>query len=811
MATPMASSPRTSGAQRAFSTGRPPRGHGAQGRQISASNAVGAPAKFSEPAGANAIGHMGGPGRPGFGHRGQAGGRGPPLQGHGGASGGHPKFGRQDINKSNGTKGRNSMSKGPALYRGTENNFDMQKAAIAQGRTSALSDQPVPPSSKRTFTDFKVKAIDIDAIDWHWYQSDDEDSTEENDAQDNDVTQEQSEAESADQSSTKKSKAGRRRSDSGKDASRLRVCFAANPPPPGAPTGPKALVKAKDSLPKAKDEDRVDAVGEEPSESTDEQGQKPIVEDETQAKEDDATDSNEPEWTAFSRGPPQSSTNRISISFASTRRRLVVDAEAIKQVVFHRAHSTVDITVDVVTAPGVKRRDQQDKKKGEEWVVIKGVLLEAREADTDNFGAVSRRVLESSWQEKRSSMWQEGEPQGEEANQDEEQDEQMDDHEESVTRSTKDNYKSLPPFYRLLPNHSGPEEERGHAPNVSEMVIHVTVDDSSLDAKWVKTGDVAEWLSVLPGIQPSLAADPVQSWVKKIHILDPEPPPTLADVYDVWVKTSNIGTALDRRQFLQEYKMDGADGISEAVARLFRGDRPVSTPAKKELGLMLQDAGSRSSFERSQSHLSLGFLAMSNLMRNYARQAGASEDELATQLQELLLSIPLHLVFRALDSLCKEVVDRQRSLQSKVRRSKLLQSSANGSDAGNTSRDTSICAQDDVSVSSKTPMTDTVQVSGDGETLGNDSFTERNGVGVADSSHTGGETILVEENKQQAGLSQDAFVPHTGTEDDRETDDRETSQTVSLMGTPVDGDPSETQQTVPSTAEDADHAPMKDT
>ena len=596
--------------------------------------------------------------------------------------------------------------------------FELNKAPAVNGRSSTLADQPVPPASKRTFSDFKIKAITIDPIDWQWQQPDGEEDDDDGGVigEEEETLQTINDAESVDGSvqGRKKTRSGKRngKNEASKETCRLRICFAANQPPPGAPTGPKALSKDHD-----KDKEELD----EPASAV-------------AASSTDTDAAGEPEWTAFSRGPPQSSTNRISISFAASKRRLVIDSEVIKFVQVNRAEGVLKIVVNVTTAAGLKRKDQLEKKKGEEWVVVKGVLLEGREAEMDNFGAISRRELERCWRDREKavasgegeakeeqesatpSMDREVKQEGEEQNLQSELlegagegasrpeaaetvkeeegggakgegivkeeegegghnelgEEKQTEGEEGDASDAPDsaevswyNYASLPPFYRLLAHHEGPLDEVNHAAVGSEeMIITVQLAEQNAkqELKWVKTGDVEEWLSALPGFHSSLSSttgpNAVHAWTNKISVVDPDPPPTVEDVLEDWSLKSFVGNLGERSRFLEEYRLPSSSGIADLICKLIRGDRANPTPNVRELGLPLQQAMEGTRFH--QNHLTLSILALVRLVSEFADLAGVGKEVVDAKIQEIFMCLPTHLIFRACDGLFKETLEKQR-------------------------------------------------------------------------------------------------------------------------------------------------------
>ncbi|UZJ55502.1 hypothetical protein CBS101457_004822 [Exobasidium rhododendri] len=755
MAGPMAAlptamrAPSTPMADRKGPNQRPNRPHGIPSR--SSLPSMNSTAKFNGPVGVNALHTQGN--KSGFGGR-SAG----PSVGTGGAAGLGPRRiatgPRNGIPSGPSGKGnRFDQNKGKAATTTSSNKglpvkaaggFELAKAPVLNARTSTLADQPVPSSSRRTFSDFKIKGIKIDPIDWQWQQGEGEGDSEEG-GEEEDSTTGMNESNLPDGATQvhKKARTTKRKDkgDSGKETCRLRICFAANPPPLGAPTGPKALSKSTDK------EVRQSAQAyAPPSTQTEESGPS--------------------EWSAFSRGPPQSSTNRISISFASSKRRLVIDSEVIKLVELNRAEGTLKIVVNVTTAAGIKRKDQLEKKKGEEWLVVRGVLLEGREAEMENFGAISRRALEKSWREKgeaTSEMMEdvkvekqdeepregeeeeedqkvassayleavevkkEGEDEGQEevmaavardggegdddideegddvdddddADADERieieaQDEEAEKSDEATvgaeegTEKREDEqtadevfwyeHSSLPPFYRFLAHHEGPGEDAHHAAEGSpEMTITIFLAEQNpkQELKWVKTGDVEEWLSALPGFQSSLsshsstvnAANAVNAWTDKIRVVDPDPPPTVEEVLADWSQKSSLGTLIERKQFLKKQGLQLSDGVLNMICKLIRGDRAnAPSPTTRDLGEPLKQVMENATLAH-QNHLTLSVGAIFLMMKEFADSAGVDEEVVKGRMQKILLCLPTHLIFRACDGLFKEALEKERLSRPKV-------------------------------------------------------------------------------------------------------------------------------------------------
>lgn len=668
--------------------------------------------RFNGPMGVNAVGSATGMSRPGFGQNQ----RNQQMRKSGPGSSRNPsgpnvqqsnKPNRNDNNR--GGKGQTAAKGSDAEKNAQEDAMEMDKAPLLQGRTTYPAESPVPITAKRTFTDFAIHSIEIDPLQWIWQREDETEDAE--DAVDDDKNSNATDA----QEQKKSRRSGRRRSDVKREFYRLRIAFQSNAPPAGAPTGPRALANGSNEVTTqtSEEQDNGNAEGDSTKELAAEA--KEVVENGTSSKVD---------WTPFSRTPPQLSSNRITLTYASAKRRLTIDSNVIKLIEINRAQGTVRIVVDITTSDDSSKaiENQQmdgDKSKAEEWVIAKGVSLEARNEDQGPYFHVSRPELEACWRDRRglSKEEEEGKQVDEKVlDEDKEKEEAGDEEESSVKveesakkdgegekdgakekpiQSVLADFESLPPLFRLLESHDGPKDEADDTTiqsirSAGEMTILVTLSDSSAkEAKWIRTGNLSEWLSVLPGMQSSLSTEPMSSWIGKMYVVDPDPPPTLTDVYDEWVKKSFIATALQRRSFLQDYNLDAGSGLTELVARIVnvqqsdRNPNSINTPTEKELAEPLMEAMKETQFDSHHTHSSLliwtltRMLLQSSTSQNEEDGGEKRDGETLNRIRDLILSIPMHILFRALDGLCKEAIDKQRLQSTLSRRNKQQQQQQN--------------------------------------------------------------------------------------------------------------------------------------
>lgn len=575
---------------------------------------------------------------------------------------------------------RNAQSASQA----SQSSFDVNKPAIiaTQAQASTDLDHPVQAASKKTYADFNILGLHIPEIDWLWTAYDavlEEKAAEQEDATEaKDEPKKEEDDGDEDEQPISLAKTIKQRSviwnqreqpEEGPkkgQANKLKINFA---------------VHSSSSQQTAKSESKKVAVQ---GDGNDEKSKM------TEDTEDHAatTDQKGPLWTAESKGPPQLSSNRIGLTYASGARRLVIDAEVVKEVRFCRSEKSAEIVIDAVTMPRSRPRGAVWKKRAEEWVICKGVLLESRKRnplvesrkqDNVSYDAVSRRQLEHAWlhqtedegTENKDEEMVEGGGSGsgdEEVGKNEDTDEKKDsskqqeqqqqdeeaDEEESEQRSAKDSpdsvwgsHKTLPPLHRFLSSDADADPER-EAPS-REMVIVVALEKLAplQEAKWLKTGDIAEWLAGLP----SFSQTTEQAWASKIHVLDPDPPPSVHDLFSDWANRSTVSLAKDRRKFVADTLHGGASSYVEILAWLVHGDRYYSAPNQKELGPLLSIALTSSAYPSHQNHMSLSVLALFSLCRSYADAAGTANEVLEGQMGEIIMSLPVRLTFRALDGM----------------------------------------------------------------------------------------------------------------------------------------------------------------
>ncbi|KAF8974674.1 hypothetical protein BDZ97DRAFT_1911835 [Flammula alnicola] len=187
---------------------------------------------------------------------------------------------------------------------------------------------------------------------------------------------------------------------------------------------------------------------------------------------------------------------------------------------------------------------------------------------------------------------------------------------------------TVPPFWKLT------------LPATLQLVVYLDTARPLSEPKWAKTGDIQDWLKSMFGRMFWVAGDAAEGWEKKIHVVDPDPPPTIWTVLDGWATNSPL-----------------------ILLRLVRGERATafsqSAPtisAPSVSGPLLSALTQGSAHGAQQTHVSLAVLAMFRLTVEYAKKAlgDKGKGEAEERIGEIIRCLPSHLIYKSLDGIFKE-------------------------------------------------------------------------------------------------------------------------------------------------------------
>lgn len=206
-----------------------------------------------------------------------------------------------------------------------------------------------------------------------------------------------------------------------------------------------------------------------------------------------------------------------------------------------------------------------------------------------------------------------------------------------------------------------PPFRKASLPLHTVLVAYLDKDRPLSEPRWVKTGDVQDWLKSMFGRMFWVAGEAADGWEKKIEVVDPDPPPTIRTVLDAWAVNSNVGVQSERQRFVRTH-MTESDNILEVLLRLVRGERAsysqsapvISAPSVS--GPLLSALSHGSAHAAQQTHVSLAVLAIFRLAVEFAKKADGDQGkaEVEERVGEIIRCLPSHLIYKSLDGIFKE-------------------------------------------------------------------------------------------------------------------------------------------------------------
>ncbi|KAI0314203.1 hypothetical protein OF83DRAFT_1174954 [Amylostereum chailletii] len=293
-------------------------------------------------------------------------------------------------------------------------------------------------------------------------------------------------------------------------------------------------------------------------------------------------------------GPPVASANRLSISYASGTKRLVINAEIVDKLKVLRSDGRIEISL---------RLERTDANN------LNGILVEALSDASKSYSPLD------------------------------------------VFSPAAESDCSVPPF------------SKAEMPCDLTLIAHLDTERPLSEPKWVKSGDIQEWLKSMFGRMFWVAGDAAEGWEKKINVVDPDPAPTIWTVLDSWATNTSAGTQSERQRFIRTH-MSEADNLLEILLRLVRGERATpfsqSAPAMSSSsvsGPLLAALSQGSAHGAQQTHVSLAVLAMFHMATDFAKKAVGDEQgkvEVEERVGEIIRCLPSHLLYKSLDGMFKE-------------------------------------------------------------------------------------------------------------------------------------------------------------
>ncbi|WWC65003.1 uncharacterized protein I303_107617 [Kwoniella dejecticola CBS 10117] len=347
------------------------------------------------------------------------------------------------------------------------------------------------------------------------------------------------------------------------------------------------------------------------------------------------------------------STNRLSILYEKSSRRICIDSDVVEKVKIWRAEGKIEVCFKHLTAEG-------------EAGLPKGILVESYDSADQRYITLTSATISSFFVEPDYT-------------------------------TPNEEGKSIPPFHRFstssssikaeLDNENKSENEEVNARSGAieneglVLVVHLNKKNPLSEPKWCRNNSADNWLYEQFGSRriekDEEAGDGfgTAGWKGKLEVMDPDPPPTLQSILENWQSTSSYGTTSTRNQFIASLLDNPLDTL-EILLRLTRGDRnPIYSSNPSSFTSFNQTIAIRkdSPYTNNQTHVSLAVLAMYRLttdliekmaLTSTSTSATDEEEKLSTQqkekdklnesVNEIIASLPNNMILRSLDGLWKE-------------------------------------------------------------------------------------------------------------------------------------------------------------
>ncbi|KAK1227430.1 hypothetical protein PQX77_009577 [Marasmius sp. AFHP31] len=194
------------------------------------------------------------------------------------------------------------------------------------------------------------------------------------------------------------------------------------------------------------------------------------------------------------------------------------------------------------------------------------------------------------------------------------------------------------------------------------LVAYLDIGKPLSEPKWLKTGDIQDWLRSMLGKTPPSSVAAGNGWEKKITVMDPDPPPTIWTLLDGWATNSVVGNGPTERQRFVKTHLSETENLLEILLRLVRGERATPFMSSSNIsgssisGPLLTALDQGTAHGPQQTHVSLAVLAIFQMALEYANKAvgTGAKKEVENRVGEIIRCLPSHLIYKSLDGMFKE-------------------------------------------------------------------------------------------------------------------------------------------------------------
>ncbi|WWC72790.1 uncharacterized protein I206_106754 [Kwoniella pini CBS 10737] len=356
------------------------------------------------------------------------------------------------------------------------------------------------------------------------------------------------------------------------------------------------------------------------------------------------------------------STNRLSILYEKSSRRICIDSDVVEEVKIWRKEGKIEVHLKELQPEG-------------EMGLPKGILVESYDSTDQRYSTLNSTNIPSFFEEPDYTI-------------------------------PNEEGKSIPPFHRFMNLSSSSsskkiENEMDNQQNIQSetkekgkliLIVYLNKKNPLSEPKWCRNNSADNWLYEQFGSIRKIEKDEKKSnreneslgWKNKLKIIDPDPLPNLKQILENWSLNSiTFGTKLKREKFIN-FLLNSPFETIEILLKLIRSNNNNdrnSTYSSNPYSFSFFSNNyyniikKESPFLNYQNHISFAVLAMyklttdliekMDLSQNNNENENENENELKKlkeieklklneNLNEIIASLPNNMIFKSLDGLWKE-------------------------------------------------------------------------------------------------------------------------------------------------------------
>ncbi|KAI5452136.1 Proteasome subunit alpha type-6 [Naganishia albida] len=341
---------------------------------------------------------------------------------------------------------------------------------------------------------------------------------------------------------------------------------------------------------------------------------------------------------------PVPTPNRLSILFADGTRRLVLDATVVESVQIHRRRGTIKVRIGgFKQAVHEKQVENLAKKTGEMNVAVSGAESTGDAAQVEPGSKASegheQQTAEEAGKPKSPVQGILFEALNEEVN--------VFGLGSSSTSAVPGDEAPFPRLDMLTTSETADE---------IELTAFLDTGNRLSEPKWVKSGHLEDWINSIKSRETASEAEENWRWRKKLEVVDPDVPTTLASVLEGWAYKSKLGSLKERRRFLSSHLLVGHEFAHILTRASHNEDYTPLSPSQflHTHSILKRTVPPTSPHYGQQSFASLAVMALVNLAKEYSARAGENPTVYQDKVADIIKALPNPVIYMNTDKLFQD-------------------------------------------------------------------------------------------------------------------------------------------------------------